>query len=180
MPHTTLTFLPKQLFKFFAIPLAFLSAAPTFASGVPEGWESYFAKSDVQVQSVSQDEAGEIKGALGPAAVLIIPMLTGAAIGSGSYLAGSNNPSIEGVMISGSLGAVAGAAALLPPVPAAIVGGAAGIGAAKITNIIDSRPTGPYGSFPPSIGSAANCTPWTCSWKNGEPVPFGTPGATEW
>lgn len=157
--------------------MAFPWASPVFATEVPHQWREFFSDIPVQAHVLSQEEASQIKGALGPAA-LLIPMATGAAIGTGAYVVGSGNPSAEGAMAAGALGAVAGAASLLPAVPAAIVGGAAGVGGAAVSRVIDTRPVSPYGSFPPGIGSAAACTPWTCSWKDGQPVPYGTPGST--
>lgn len=178
MPIQNSTHFTRRILQLSSVPLTLLFVSSAVATGIPEGWDRHFSENLGHVQVLTQEEAGQIQGALGPAAVLI-PMAVGAAIGSGSYLAGSNNPSVEGSLIAGAFGAVAGGAALLPTVPAAIVGGAAGIGGASVTNIIDSRPVSPYGSFPPGIGSAGNCTPWTCGWKDGQPVPLGTPGSIQ-
>lgn len=177
MPIGNVTRVSRKISKlsfalFFMTPLV-----PALAAGVPSHWETFFREQPFQAEVLSQKEASQVKGALGPAIVLL-PIVSGATIGTGSYLVGSTIPSVSGTLAAGAFGAVAGASTLLPGAPAVIVGGATGIGGSAVTRVIDSRPTGPYGSFPPGIGTAANCTPWKCAWKDGEPVPYGTPGST--
>lgn len=166
------------LVRFVAVLFAPLGASTTIASEVPAGWESNFFGNTGQIEVVPSTEAAQIRGAIGPAAVVLIPAAVGGATGVGAYLAGTSNPSVEGALVAGAMGATSGAATALPGVGGIIVGGTAAIGGAAATRVIDSRPTSQYGSFPPGIGSASNCTPWTCSWKDGQPVPYGTPGST--